>query len=99
MISDLSSDKLVAALLPRFLHNLEGCLDEISSAIKDRDYKKVSEIAHRIKGSSSCYGYPSIASAADVVEQTTITNPLEFDSVNKKVTTLVDLARTAIVHS
>ncbi len=69
LYSDYADDPVIKQFAPIFLENLSDSVASLNFEIVRSNWDQVSKIAHKIKGSSSCYGYPAIAKIASSLEE------------------------------
>ncbi len=62
-------DPILADLIPGYIESQKRNLEALSSALELADFKKVTEISHKIKGSAACYGFKSYGALAVDLEE------------------------------
>jgi CheY-like chemotaxis protein len=65
----VSSQRLIAELLPGFLILLDEMIDDLEAAINSRNIDKIQAISHDIKGTAGMYGFMDFSKLAAAIEQ------------------------------
>jgi signal transduction histidine kinase/AmiR/NasT family two-component response regulator/HPt (histidine-containing phosphotransfer) domain-containing protein len=88
----LSEQNIVALKEPLelFYNNLKKSIFDLSLANNCRDVDTLKKISHRLKGSSGCYGYPTISKISKKIETQSLLKANTFDSeaVSKYISNL-----------
>lgn len=83
----LSEDE-VAMLLGLFLKKMKTLLPELKEAINAKDYKKISNLAHNIKGSSANFRFEKLVEISSLIEKSAKLQNRDFnyEAYQKKLT-------------
>jgi CheY-like chemotaxis protein len=61
-------DAQMDALRESFRGQIRLRVTEIAGAVSDKDLARVSDLAHRLKGTSACYGFAALADSSDALQ-------------------------------
>ena len=79
---DLRDDPDYQELVELFSEGLKQYVQEISDALKNRNWELLQSVSHKLKGSGSAFGFPLITEVAGNINRTIHLNPIDFpDSV------------------
>src|SRR5689334_13135488 len=62
----------IADLLPKFLENRQNELHELRGLLATGDFKRIAELAHRMIGVGTPYGFPYITDTARAIRDTAL---------------------------
>ncbi len=60
--------KELESLIPGFLTNRKKDLDQLKEALKNKDFKTIQTIGHRMKGTCSSYGFTTFSTIGATLE-------------------------------
>lgn len=80
-------------LLNKYVDRLSSTLDKVDDLINEKDWDTLSEQLHQLKGTSGNFGYPTLSSLAEKMEQHTVekkhdallNDMLELKSTHQKI--------------
>lgn len=64
----LEEDPEAISLIKRYIENLSETIDDIGSLMESKNWEKLSEVLHQLKGSGGNFGYPAISALAAQME-------------------------------
>lgn len=96
MKSQLADDPIVAPLMGGFLRNLSQAVKDMHGAYAQHNIAEVKRLAHTVKGSSACYGYPLISVQAGGVEKYCGAPAPDFEELGLLLAEMTKLAGLAV---
>lgn len=66
--SEYENDPIIREAAIIFLKNMQGNVNQLQNSIAANNWDSVAKIAHKIKGSSGCYGYPKMSELSLALE-------------------------------
>ena len=91
IVSELTDDEDMVELVERFVGSLGAQATKLDDAQSANDRESIRRIAHQIKGAAGGYGFPSITTAASVLEHAA----REGDSIDQPLAEVTDQCRRA----
>jgi CheY-like chemotaxis protein len=61
-------DETLLPLIPEYLQSRKEDLEKIKEALENRDYNKIEDLGHKMKGSGKCYGFEMISTLGHRIE-------------------------------
>ena len=95
LTSELADDPEMAGLVNKFVGNLGPKITRISECLSTNRLDELSKIAHQLKGAGGGYGYPTISTAAQHVEDLAKADR-DLAEIRTAVADLTNLCRQAI---
>jgi signal transduction histidine kinase/DNA-binding response OmpR family regulator len=90
--STLARHDEIRQFLPMFVAELPAYLEQISTALAEKDCAPLAEVVHQLKGSGGMYGYPELTELAARVEQL-LKETQSIEAVAEELQSLVDMVR------
>lgn len=94
LISRLAGDgEKTLNLIKKYVNNLSSALEKIDTLIHGQEWENLSDHLHQLKGTSGNYGYPTLASLAEIMEEHTseenkeelIKDLIELKAIHQKI--------------
>ncbi|MGZ3769417.1 MAG: Hpt domain-containing protein [Bdellovibrio sp.] len=76
-------------LIPQFLDNRKNDIDALEKLVEQKDLSAISQLAHKIKGAASSYGFAELGELA---------SQMEIQAKNNQSANLKDLVKKMKVH-
>ncbi len=61
-------DETILPLIPEYLQNRKDDLRKIKEALDNKDFNKIEDLGHKMKGSGKCYGFEKISTLGHQIE-------------------------------
>lgn len=95
--SQYADDPEMRELVKEFVTALPERVLALRNAFEEQRLRDLQRLAHQLKGAAGGYGYPTVGSAAGVLETTLKTpEPIELDRVREQLDDLVGLCSRAM---
>lgn len=97
LVSELASDAELAELLELFVTELDARIRLLDLALRQGDVETLESISHRLRGSATGYGFPTITDSAADLEDAILAGEQEVSALAEKVEALIHLCRRASI--
>jgi len=68
--SEFRDEADMLELIELFVEDMEGRVESLRTALDDADWRKLTTLAHQLKGASGGYGFAPVGEAAGKLEET-----------------------------
>jgi CheY-like chemotaxis protein len=62
-------DEAILPLIPEYLQNRKDDVRKIKEALDNKDFNKIEDLGHKMKGSGKCYGFEKISTLGHRIER------------------------------
>jgi PAS domain S-box-containing protein len=94
LISELAEEADLADLVGEFVEGLPARVDALEAAMVRNDLAVIARLAHQLKGAAGSYGFPTITTAANAVEENAKAHVC-VDALRRQLEVLASLCRRA----
>lgn len=81
-------DSVISALIPDFLTNRQADIENLSTALANKDYESIRITGHNLKGCGAGYGFQDITDIGANIEKSAVSQ--DDDDLNKQISDLKD---------
>jgi PAS domain S-box-containing protein len=91
VVSQFSNDPEMATILGEFIGRLDGQVEAMRQAYRDRQYEELQRLGHRLKGAGGSYGFPSLTNAGKQIEDAV--KAKDYSAANAAIERMASLCR------